>query len=100
MDSYKRFFEESNLKVLNHKIYTKSIEVSFLKNQIILERIKKFTKIDKDLLEKLEVEFTNNLNFIIRSCKAKHCRKCNKCVTNFDHHCVYLNNCIGQKNYK
>ena len=24
---------------------------------IILERIKKFTKIDKDLLEKLEVEF-------------------------------------------
>lgn len=57
MDSYKRFFEESNLKILNHKFYTKSIEVSFLKNQVILERIKKFTKIDKNLLEKLEVEF-------------------------------------------
>ncbi|CAG9323791.1 unnamed protein product [Blepharisma stoltei] len=33
------------------------------------------------------------------SMKTKHCGQCNRCVENFDHHCVWLNNCIGKKNY-
>lgn len=31
---------------------------------------------------------------------TKHCRECNRCVFHFDHHCKWLNNCIGKKNYK
>ena len=31
---------------------------------------------------------------------AKHCRTCDKCVGGFDHHCKWLNNCVGEKNYK
>lgn len=28
-----------------------------------------------------------------------HCKKCHFCVQGFDHHCEWLNICIGVKNY-
>eukprot|EP01067_Filipodium_phascolosomae_P002366 Filipodium_phascolosomae@DN237_c0_g1_i1.p1 len=32
--------------------------------------------------------------------RAHHCAKCNKCVQRMDHHCPWVNNCIGIKNQK
>lgn len=32
--------------------------------------------------------------------KTRHCRRCEKCVAGFDHHCLWLNTCIGVGNYR
>ena len=29
-----------------------------------------------------------------------HCNRCGRCTEDFDHHCKFLNSCIGGKNYE
>ena len=51
----------------------------------------------------------NKENNIVRACRfclylkadrMRHCRDCKKCFLKSDHHCYFINNCIGFKNYK
>ena len=32
--------------------------------------------------------------------RSRHCGRCQRCVVDLDHHCKWLNNCIGQTNYR
>ncbi|RMZ96205.1 putative S-acyltransferase 23 [Brachionus plicatilis] len=49
-------------------------------------------------------EWTKNLARLCHTCKAikpyraSHCRACNRCILAYDHHCPYIQNCVGYKN--
>ena len=50
-------------------------------------------------LDKIELLCPVCKTLRIKQSNIKHCIICNKCITNWDHHCYWLNICISKDNY-
>lgn len=63
-----------------------------------------FLKPEKDfifmsLLEQFEPNCLCPDCEVIRTPRSRHCNICKRCVDRFDHHCPWINNCVGVKNH-
>ena len=73
------------------------VEAAFLNPGYFTEKLKEEFKRKK----KSDVEYQN-----CDYCKSEkpkrchHCKTCKKCVLLYDHHCDFIDNCIGYRNYK
>ncbi|KAK9665834.1 hypothetical protein RND81_14G139700 [Saponaria officinalis] len=56
------------------------------------------TKDDYEHQQNDDLSFCSLCSFKVHK-HSKHCRTCNRCIEGFDHHCRWLNNCVGKKNY-
>ncbi|NXD07133.1 ZDH23 Palmitoyltransferase, partial [Nothocercus nigrocapillus] len=37
---------------------------------------------------------------LVQPARAGHCRLCGRCVRRLDHHCVWINSCVGEQNHQ
>jgi len=35
---------------------------------------------------------------LLKPARSKHCSICKKCISKMDHHCIFINNCVGVRN--
>ncbi|XP_075690278.1 palmitoyltransferase ZDHHC12 isoform X2 [Rhinoderma darwinii] len=37
---------------------------------------------------------------LLKPMRARHCKSCKRCVRRYDHHCPWIENCVGEKNHR
>ncbi|XP_076857345.1 palmitoyltransferase ZDHHC12-A [Brachyhypopomus gauderio] len=66
--------------------------------------------IGDDSNQELEIMIPRNQSFqrprrcgycsILQPMRARHCKECKQCVRRFDHHCPWIENCVGERNHR
>ncbi len=105
-------FNEEN-KINNNTTNNNNDSLIFVKEEIFptISNIIKDNNNSEKIKTTSSLELINNipLIFVKKPCitcnimrppKASHCKICDNCILELDHHCFYISNCVGLRNHK
>lgn len=90
--------------ILRNRNYKELKDSPQITEPIIKEIMKRQYKRNDNILKMERAPFQIHLKRFCKTCltlrtkKVSHCSRCDHCVTEFDHHCNYVNQCIGKRN--
>eukprot|EP01053_Blabericola_migrator_P006815 Blabericola_migrator_1__6814@NODE_344_length_9579_cov_221_075799_g277_i0_p2_GENE_NODE_344_length_9579_cov_221_075799_g277_i0NODE_344_length_9579_cov_221_075799_g277_i0_p2_ORF_typecomplete_len758_score141_38Ank_2/PF12796_7/1_3e11Ank_2/PF12796_7/1_2e09Ank_2/PF12796_7/3e06Ank_2/PF12796_7/16Ank_2/PF12796_7/8_4e03DHHC/PF01529_20/5_2e03DHHC/PF01529_20/2_9e02DHHC/PF01529_20/9e22Ank_5/PF13857_6/0_00029Ank_5/PF13857_6/1_6e09Ank_5/PF13857_6/0_00011Ank_5/PF13857_6/3_1e02Ank_4/PF13637_6/3_5e09Ank_4/PF13637_ len=58
------------------------------------------SKPDKNLVAKIDVNRICPTCWILKDLRTKHCSSCDACCSQMDHHCLWINKCVGRRNHR